>query len=193
MTDLIPIRRELHLRTLGMLSSYVTTLAGIDYPDNDEGDYHQRINENTRAAVNSTIAELRAALAAPVQGEAVEEIVPKWRYDALVQHCKLQDKNIAKLSDERNTAWMYEQREVWFWQGDGEDYPESLSCPVVIKADDLRAILAPPQPADVGELVDALRGMLALDEENHQRCSGDEDVCLEVRKARAALAKFDYK
>lgn len=75
-------------------------------------------------------------------GELVEEIVPKWRYDALVQHCKLQDKNIAKLSDERNTAWMYEQREVWFWQGDGEDYPESLSCPVVIKADDLRAILA---------------------------------------------------
>lgn len=68
MTDLIPIRRDQHLRILGMLSSYVTTLAGIDYPDNDEGDYHQRINENKRAAVNSTIAELRAALAAPVQG-----------------------------------------------------------------------------------------------------------------------------
>lgn len=84
----------------------------------------------------------RRAQPASAQGEAVEEIVPKWRYDALVQHCKLQDKNIAKLSDERNTAWMYEQREVWFWQGDGEDYPESLSCPVVIKADDLRAILA---------------------------------------------------
>ncbi|UZZ12401.1 Lar family restriction alleviation protein [Ectopseudomonas mendocina] len=52
-----------HHRVLGMLSSYVTTLAGIDYPDNDEGDYHQRLNENKRAAVNSTIAELRALLA----------------------------------------------------------------------------------------------------------------------------------
>lgn len=105
------------------------------------------ICDGTDATISDDLfTQLVGALDAPVQGEAVEGIVPKWRYDALVQHCKLQDKNIAKLSDERNTAWMYEQREVWFWQGDGEDYPESLSCPVVIKADDLRAILAPRQP-----------------------------------------------
>lgn len=81
MTDLIPIRRDQHLRILGMLSSYVTTLAGIDYPDNDEGDYHQRINENKRAAVNSTIAELRAILAAPRQpeGDAASILLPALR------------------------------------------------------------------------------------------------------------------
>lgn len=39
-------------------------------------------------------------------------------------------------------------------------------------------------------LVDALEGLLSLDEENHQRYPGDEDVCLEVRNARAALAAF---
>ena len=39
-------------------------------------------------------------------------------------------------------------------------------------------------------LVDALEGLLSLDEENHQRYPGDEDVCLEVRNARAALAEF---
>ena len=39
-------------------------------------------------------------------------------------------------------------------------------------------------------LVDALEGWLSLDEENHQRYPGDEDVCLEVRNARAALATF---
>lgn len=39
-------------------------------------------------------------------------------------------------------------------------------------------------------LVNALEGLLSLDEENHQRYPGDEDVCLEVRNARAALAAF---
>ena len=33
----------------------------------------------------------------------------------------------------------------------------------------------------------ALAGLLALDEEDHQRYPGDEDVCAEVRDARAAL------
>jgi hypothetical protein len=37
-------------------------------------------------------------------------------------------------------------------------------------------------------LASALRGMLQLDEENHQRYAGDGDVCKEVRDARAALA-----
>lgn len=83
------------------------------------------------------------------QPQSAEAAVPQWRYDALIQHAKHQDKVIAKLSEEKNTAWLYEQKEVWFWQGDGEDYPESLCCPVVIKADDLRALIAAatPQPS----------------------------------------------
>ena len=40
---------------------------------------------------------------------------------------------------------------------------------------------------DNARLRSALRGMLQLDEENHQRYAGDEDVCMEVRYARAAL------
>ena len=39
------------------------------------------------------------------------------------------------------------------------------------------------------ELLEALHGMLALDEEHHQRGHCDDDVCAEVRKARAAIAK----
>jgi len=38
------------------------------------------------------------------------------------------------------------------------------------------------------ELLAALEGMMALDEEHHQRYPGDEDVCLEVMTARAAIA-----
>lgn len=41
----------------------------------------------------------------------------------------------------------------------------------------------------VQKLVGALEGMLALDEEDHQRYPGDEDVCKEVRDARAALSE----
>jgi len=36
-------------------------------------------------------------------------------------------------------------------------------------------------------LRDALRGMLDLDEENHQRGAGDDDICAEVRAAYEAL------
>lgn len=31
---------------------------------------------------------------------------------------------------------------VWLWQGDGDDHPESLTCQVLIRPDDLRALLA---------------------------------------------------
>lgn len=32
--------------------------------------------------------------------------------------------------------------EYWVWQGDGEDHPESLTCPILIQPEDMRAILA---------------------------------------------------
>lgn len=31
--------------------------------------------------------------------------------------------------------------DYWFWQGDGEDHLESLSCPVVIRPEDLAALI----------------------------------------------------
>lgn len=45
------------------------------------------------------------------------------------------------------------------------------------------------QAAGIERLREALRGLLQLDEENHQRYPGDEDVCQEVRIARAALSQ----
>lgn len=39
------------------------------------------------------------------------------------------------------------------------------------------------------ELLGALRGMLALDVEHSQRGPDDDDVCSEVRAARAAISK----
>lgn len=42
------------------------------------------------------------------------------------------------------------------------------------------------------ELLEALKGLLELDDD-HQRGADDQDVCLEVRKARAAIAKAEGK
>ena len=33
------------------------------------------------------------------------------------------------------------ERHPWHWQGDGEDHLESLACPILIEASDLRGLL----------------------------------------------------
>ena len=46
------------------------------------------------------------------------------------------------------TMHEHQRGEVWYWQGDGHDHPESManSLPVVIRADALRELLAAPTP-----------------------------------------------
>lgn len=48
---------------------------------------------------------------------------------------------IAWLRRELETARDMLRGDYWFWQGDGEDHLESLVCPVVIRADDLAALI----------------------------------------------------
>jgi len=96
---------------------------------------------------------IRAALATqPVaqpsaQGEAVaHKELEGWKTEA---ESLRQDRDYWR----QRAQMMYEhqQRECWYWQGDGEDHLESLvgSLPVVILARDLRAMLAsaPAAPA----------------------------------------------
>lgn len=75
--------------------------------------------------------------------------VPKFKFDTLVDHCKVLDAEIARLRAELNQARLYEDNAVWHWQHDGEDFLESLTCPVVIPASQLRELLAdrPTLPA----------------------------------------------
>ena len=79
---------------------------------------------------------------------------------------------------------VYDKR-VWFDES-GARFGDTPNLVVRIEGGrpaDVHLIAAAP------ELLEALRGMLALDEEHHQRGHCDDDVCAEVRKARAAIAK----
>lgn len=53
-------------------------------------------------------------------------------------------KEAAKLQNEVVALHRERQGEVWYYQGDGEDKLESLTCPVLIEAEDLRALLKVP-------------------------------------------------
>lgn len=52
----------------------------------------------------------------------------------------------------------YAHEAYWCWQGDGEDHPESLTCPVLMSAEDLRSLLADRRLLEAGErLIQATR------------------------------------
>lgn len=58
--------------------------------------------------------------------------------DAVVEHWHTEEARLLReLTARRDCA----EGNFWYWQGDGEDYPESLTCPVLIRAEDLRALL----------------------------------------------------
>ena len=59
-------------------------------------------------------------------------------YDVLLQ---LLD-DVDRIEAERNALRDLRDGSVWYWQGDGEDHPESLSCPVLIEAADIRELCA---------------------------------------------------
>ena len=90
--------------------------------------------------------ELRALLDAPADTRAAT--VPKHKFDTLVQHCKRLDGEIAQAHAHVNEITLYQQNAVWFWQHDGEDFLESLSCPIIIQPHHLRELLKGVVPAE---------------------------------------------
>ncbi|MGY1448753.1 hypothetical protein ACW582_16350 [Pseudomonas chlororaphis] len=69
------------------------------------------------------------------------DTVPKHKFDTLVQHCKRIDADIAQARAHVNEITLYQQNSVWFWQHDGEDFLESLGCPIIIQPHHLRELL----------------------------------------------------
>lgn len=63
-------------------------------------------------------------------------------------HAKSMERELNYWRQRAQTMYEHKQGQCWYWQGDGDDHPESMcnSLPVVIRADALRAMLAAPEP-----------------------------------------------
>lgn len=61
-------------------------------------------------------------------------------------HTWVSDYVLAGLRERAALPLQLRNGEVWHWQGDGYDFPDSLTCPVIMSADTLRALLAARQP-----------------------------------------------
>lgn len=68
--------------------------------------------------------------------------VPHFKFATLVEHCKRLETQLAAERSRNNDLEFYrDDNAVWHWQNDGQDFLESLSCPVIIPAHQLRAFL----------------------------------------------------
>lgn len=117
--------------------------------------------------------------AAPtVKAEQAEPAIDyKRKFECLVDHAKRQDKVISDMRYDENIRRFYDDGAVWFWAGDGTDNLETLACPVVINAGDLRALLAPSLPAagSAGKYDSVLRPFFAMMEAELHANSGKGD------------------
>lgn len=86
---------------------------------------------------------------APAANEAAP--VSFHKHESLVRHAQDQEQQIANLRHELADRYSLQQKDVWYWQGDGEDHPATLSCSVLIQANDLRALIA-GTPAQIAAL-----------------------------------------
>jgi hypothetical protein len=70
----------------------------------------------------------------------------------LTRQIKSQKGEIHKLNGLLHRAL---KQEVWYWQGDGYDFPDSISCPVIMSAETLRDLMyqrdAAPWARKIGE------------------------------------------
>lgn len=66
---------------------------------------------------------------------------------AIPDHLELIDKGLLMMLERSHQTLLdYRADSVWYWQGDEDDQPEILSCPVIMSAETLRELLAKPAP-----------------------------------------------
>ncbi|HGM6719911.1 TPA: hypothetical protein ACKQC2_000731 [Stenotrophomonas maltophilia] len=102
------------------------------------------------------IFQIKGALLATIAALAARQPV----YEG---HTWISDYVLAGLRERAAMPLQLRNGEVWHWQGDGHDFPESLVCPVIMSAETLRALLAARQPVrsstvsdDMMDVVDRL-------------------------------------
>jgi hypothetical protein len=55
------------------------------------------------------------------------------------------EREIERLKNKCDLMIRQDREEVWYWADDGEDHPESLACPALIKPDVVRRFVAAEQ------------------------------------------------
>lgn len=92
--------------------------------------------------IEARMTGTKAPLQADAQPEHYKPTVPKFKFDTLVEHCKRLERELAEARAHINEVTLYQQNAVWFWQHDGEDFLESLTCPIIIQPHHLRELIA---------------------------------------------------
>lgn len=61
--------------------------------------------------------------------------------DAIAEHIEYAAAEMERLRAASRLIASTERGDVWHWQGDGHDFPDSLVCPVVIDCEVFRGML----------------------------------------------------
>ena len=142
------------------------------------------------------------------------DVVMQGRYEraaaakALQQALDRTHEEVDRLKKRNEQLVLASSGNYWSWQGDAEDYPESLVCPILIGADAMRAILRqrneaqaacaamapfPPLAATLGNALLGLSNIYWDGKRNERRHSPDPALAFLAEsawtRARAALEK----
>lgn len=117
---------------------------------------------------------------------------------AIPDHLELIDKGrLMMLERSHQTLLDYRADSAWYWQGDEDDQPEILSCPVIMSVETLRELLAksaPPAPVAVPSFVppviepdyEVIKGILPTANPDEYACCIAADMW---NACRAAMLK----
>lgn len=116
----------------------------------------------------------KKSLEAPASDHPKFRIIELTRQNENISHSlRLTEKHLEEYRDAHRIIALTERGDVWYWQGDNMDYPESISCPVVMQPEKLRALL---------ELVKPTEGMLR----------GIKELNVKLKMAEARLAIYRH-
>lgn len=95
-------------------------------------DLAQRVAEKLKPIPPQTLIWLNDVKEGPYAGTFTQEL---WN------HLLDLEEEVERLRTRLDTAHSVANGEVWYWQGDGEDHLESLTCPILITPAKLRSEL----------------------------------------------------
>lgn len=103
---------------------------------------HFMLESDRRSACEQLAKVLTDAFFLPRSAEIVQ---PMLVAELNAFATRMQQEALQEIADLKHANELLRRErigEVWCWQGDGNDHPESLACPVLMSAGQLRKLLA---------------------------------------------------